>query len=498
MSRRAFSLVEVLVVMGLMGLIFGLTVYAIQNARFGKRLDEAAEIVASNLERARNYSLAAKIGSANAPTVYGVCLAQSSISFHEGSGCGDAAATSYALPNGITIANGTLQAGDDIAFRRLTGEATKYGTIVLLSPNGEERAVRVYSSGAIERGVAASVAFQGGGRLKITFRNDATNGAGAEVFRLPVLIKITSTTPGSSSLYTSVPSQSDTANKLRFVDANDYTYLPFEVESWNQAGTSYVWVLVPKIDNSTTDFIYAYYGTPQRNVPENNFRDTWADYTGVWHVNDAKDSSPIKLGDAEVSGGVSLGANSINVLSGGALYVPSGSNNYVSVYPEYPLGSYTIEAWLYSVASVPAGGYTIFRKQNESNALGDSLGIVATGYFGVVFRAWHPSGIEASGTQGVTGGAWHYAVSRHAFDGVNGVLELFHNAIKSNPTSTGGTGSLGNYPFRMGGNPYSPGFGGYLDELRISEVARTDAWIKASYKSILNPTAFTDITSSPF
>ena len=47
---------------------------------------------------------------------------------------------------------------------------------------------------------------------------------------------------------------------LRFVDA-DGTLLAHEIETWNESGTSYVWVSVPQIDASSgSDYIWMYYG----------------------------------------------------------------------------------------------------------------------------------------------------------------------------------------------------------------------------------------------
>jgi len=49
---------------------------------------------------------------------------------------------------------------------------------------------------------------------------------------------------------------------LRFTDA-DGTLLPHQIEIWDEAGTSYVWVRVPQIDaGSTVDSIFMYYGNP--------------------------------------------------------------------------------------------------------------------------------------------------------------------------------------------------------------------------------------------
>ncbi len=50
---------------------------------------------------------------------------------------------------------------------------------------------------------------------------------------------------------------------LRFADS-DGTLLSYEIEEWNESGTSKVWVRVPEIDaNSSTDHIWMYYGNSE-------------------------------------------------------------------------------------------------------------------------------------------------------------------------------------------------------------------------------------------
>ena len=52
----------------------------------------------------------------------------------------------------------------------------------------------------------------------------------------------------------------DDGQDLRFFEPDNVTELSYEIEEWNESGSSYVWVNVPQIDgSSTTDFIYLYY-----------------------------------------------------------------------------------------------------------------------------------------------------------------------------------------------------------------------------------------------
>ena len=52
------------------------------------------------------------------------------------------------------------------------------------------------------------------------------------------------------------------------------TLLAYEIEKWDETGNSYVWVRVPQVDASNTDFIWMYYGNPTIGDGQNP--------TGVW------------------------------------------------------------------------------------------------------------------------------------------------------------------------------------------------------------------------
>ncbi|MCH8006119.1 MAG: DUF2341 domain-containing protein [Planctomycetes bacterium] len=72
---------------------------------------------------------------------------------------------------------------------------------------------------------------------------------------------------------------------IRFIDDDDLTELKYEIEKWDESGTSYVWVKVPQIDgSSSTDHIWIYYdyfAASDNQDPPN----VWTNgYAGVWHL----------------------------------------------------------------------------------------------------------------------------------------------------------------------------------------------------------------------
>lgn len=121
-----------------------------------------------------------------------------------------------------------------------------------------------------------------GYRNKITFDNtDATLGvASEELVDFPVLVKLDS---GANIDYSKTQ---DSGQDLRFSDS-DGTPLSYEIEEWDETGSSYAWVKVPRIDqNSDSDHIYMYYGNSLASDGQ-SVSDVWNDdYLGVWHLND--------------------------------------------------------------------------------------------------------------------------------------------------------------------------------------------------------------------
>ncbi|HEY6508524.1 MAG TPA: DUF2341 domain-containing protein, partial [Vicinamibacterales bacterium] len=87
-------------------------------------------------------------------------------------------------------------------------------------------------------------------RKQLTFNN---TGQAENLANFAVLVKLDSTRIN----YTLTQ---NAGQDLRFVDGNG-TVLAHEIESWNESGTSYVWVSVPQVDASSgTDYIWMYYG----------------------------------------------------------------------------------------------------------------------------------------------------------------------------------------------------------------------------------------------
>lgn len=98
----------------------------------------------------------------------------------------------------------------------------------------------------------------------------------------PLLVRLSSDSPVGFAYGNAAVDGSD----IRFTDA-DGNVIPHEIDTWNQAGESTVWVRVPVVSGTDTK-IFMYYGvedSDRTSLPQNYGSDVWSDHLGVWHMN---------------------------------------------------------------------------------------------------------------------------------------------------------------------------------------------------------------------
>jgi hypothetical protein len=170
-------------------------------------------------------------------------------------------------------------------------------------------------------------------RQRITLNN----ASGAALTNQVVLI----TLEGSTIDYAKTQ---NAGQDLRFVDS-DGTLLNYEIEEWNESGTSRVWVRVPQIDaGSNTDHLWLYYGNAQASDAQNSAA-VWLGQELVLHMDGTvADSSANALGvvsnSTTATSGISSGARSFDGVNG------SVKVNSSSQVDDLFLGGGTISAWI--------------------------------------------------------------------------------------------------------------------------------------------------------
>ena len=105
--------------------------------------------------------------------------------------------------------------------------------------------------------------------------------SGAAVSDIPVLVRLNS----SRISYADVK---NAGADLKFTDVAGETVYPHEVDTWNPAGESLVWVRLPELAKGTK--FRMYYG--DQSVTANpSAANVWSAYAGVWHLDHAVDSA---------------------------------------------------------------------------------------------------------------------------------------------------------------------------------------------------------------
>ena len=348
-------------------------------------------------------------------------------------------------------------------------------------------------------------------RIDVTFSGYSGTDALAD---FPALVRLSTEIDGFS--YADF-TQAD-GGDLRFVDVAG-NLLAHEIDTWDTNGVSTVWVKVPSLTASTT--ITAKYGSSAPPAAR-AASEVWANgYVGVWHLGESarplRDSSANGLHFARSSRAVGKPAeyDACNTYGAGDSVVGravkidptvSGKEKKGGLYADDPdslIGGFsamTVEIWAKSVGEeAEARSQTLFSKRQYNSPKKN----IATIWYNTAYKPISSFEFQADGVTNLlqtTGsaldeearGQWKYHVV--SFDKANTVHTNYLNAAVSirktqslaswgDHLSTDDGLCLGNRP--TPGN--LEGFNGFLDELRISNVARSPAWVKATYDTIVNP-----------
>ena len=297
----------------------------------------------------------------------------------------------------------------------------------------------------------------------------------------PVLVRLSTAIPGFDYARCGVG-----GSGIRFADAQG-NLLPHEVDTWDVAGESCVWVRVPSLSGIATKIRLFYGAAEGTTLPAVAPRDVWDSYIMVAHGGAAgfADSSPKNLAIADGGGFV---ATESSGLAGGGFAKsernPAGLNvpNPVKNGTLTNTSRYTLSAWFRST-------------QTNTSILMSSV----TGWGGSGFLCLCEGGkyisVAVSGThQGTQGqGALQYDSWNHvafSYDAAGSVETYFNAAnVYSNasakPITDPGVDnwSFGSYAQTAHGSNVQ----GDMDEMRIYDGLASADWIQAEYDSLNNP-----------
>jgi hypothetical protein len=272
-------------------------------------------------------------------------------------------------------------------------------------------------------------------------------------------------------------------------DAGGTLPLAYERESYSgSTGAMIDWVKVATLSHTTDTVIYMFYGNASVTTDQSNATGTWnSNYQGVWHL---PNGTTLTANDSTSNGNnASFIANGTTATTGqidGGASMPN-SNSYVSIPDAASLrpSTVTVSAWL----KVPPGGagyYIILDNSGAgiSYALSTESAVTGgSGYMG--FNSYSGSSyVGAASSYSAYFGAWTQVVG--TYDGTT--WKIYFNGALANSSATGSITYSASAPLYFG---YLFNVAGLeVDEVRISNTARSADWITTEYNNQNSPSTF--------
>jgi RHS repeat-associated protein len=280
-------------------------------------------------------------------------------------------------------------------------------------------------------------------------------------------------------------------------DANGLNPLPFEQESYDPAtGTIVYWVKLPTVSHTADAVFYMFYGNSSISANQSNKTAVWdSSYKGVWHL---PNGTSLSANDSTNNGnnGTIRSATATNGAIDGAASL-SGSGQYIDVgnLPSLQItgNALTIETWIKTSEANPSQWERIVVKETPGNYDPYSAFILLR-YAGTNLVNFGRStggagtGIGVSTASSLTMGAWTHVVG--TYDGSQ--LKIYFNGNLDGQVSATGNIVATSQNVVFGGDTTAGGenFNGSIDEVRISNSARSADWIATEYKNQSSPSTF--------
>ncbi|MFW9773733.1 MAG: DUF2341 domain-containing protein, partial [Candidatus Thorarchaeota archaeon] len=291
----------------------------------------------------------------------------------------------------------------------------------------------------------------------------------------------------------------------------DGQWLDYQIEQFNQSYSGVqaqliVWVRIPFLSTAFDTNLTMYYGNLTMTSRQNPSGVWYSDYAGVWHLDEDPSGVPPQIKDSTTpaSDGITYGTmtSSDQVIGkiGGALDF-DGINDYLDFGNPGELqitGEITVQVW-FKVDYV--GNDYIVNKHDGAGFRGwdvsfdDDPGIAPDGW--IMFR-YSPDGINmiTTGYERVRVNQWYHVVAVYK---PNEYSKLFMNGTQVAIETTGVPPSMNDPPFPLRvarRSDASTSFvNGIIDEVRISNIARSNEWILTEYLNQFNPSSFYSVGS---
>lgn len=251
--------------------------------------------------------------------------------------------------------------------------------------------------------------------------------------------------------------------------------LKYEIEKWDPAGRSFVWVRVGSIPGNSTTTIVMLYGNPAASDAQ-DAAGVWDDnFIGVWHLADAHDSTGRNT-STNHNATATTGQIGTAMAFASSHYIDTGNHDHPT--------QFTIEAWFdptsASMSGVSNGSSIIGRFPNYLLLWDCSNSIFCKS---ALFNGTSTT-TTYKATYTASAGQWNYAAATYngqTLIAYAGGAQTDQQSTTDAPIDT--TPSSLNATIGIRQDLLSP-FTGSIDEVRISKIARPADYFKANTKAV--------------
>ncbi len=335
----------------------------------------------------------------------------------------------------------------------------------------------------------------------ITIDHNKVSGTN-NLLNFPVLISIF-----DSDLRTEVRPD---GNDIAFT--NGTTWLDHEIELFNQTYNEthaqfIAWIRVPSLSPSSDTKIWMYYGNDTMSSQESQMGVWDNNYKGVWHLNE--EVGPIHDSTQNGYDGSVTGAshNSSSIIDGGYEFIRDETDYIIipDTENELKLTDFTAQAWIKTpdLTLEDKDDYYILTQSLYTDTTSWAINIAddVDHLNEARFTTRVSSQQKVYSNINVTDNKWHHIVGIRCYPN----LLIYVDGILANSATDNEAGQTLQSPVNislgsaMEEPPYTPGdndFNGLIDEVRISDTARSADWIKTEYDNQNDPNTFYSITNA--
>lgn len=313
-------------------------------------------------------------------------------------------------------------------------------------------------------------------RKKLVVESDVID---ADLANFPVLVRLTTTNFNFSQ------ARSD-GYDIRFVSTNGVTLFSYERERHDAAsGAAEYWVKLPAVAGAVDTEFYIYYGNASATNGE-NATGVWDQYVRARYA--MKNATTLQVNDSTINNNTAAKVSvdhprAVNGVAGWAQDF-NGTSDFLQASHAASLNlssAITLDAWIYKSGSWESAYQKIVGKCNTSGSgefsYGLSQGVSPNGtyFFLTISGTLRYVAVNAY----PSANAWHHLVG--TYDGSTMRYYIDGSLVAS--ANYSGTITPNTHPLRIGCTYAPEYFRGMIDDVRISDVARSPAWIKAEYYS---------------